>query len=45
MSTRPDEGVIPEIATYVGRDYFSIDSLATYEELGLAPGTSTPLRS
>jgi len=36
MSTRPDEGVISKVATYIGCDHFSIDPLATYEELGLA---------
>jgi hypothetical protein len=36
MSTRPDEGVVPNIATYINCDHFSIDAFATYEERGLA---------
>jgi hypothetical protein len=45
MSTRPDEGVIPKIATYIGCDHFSIDALAIYEELGLALATRTTFPS
>lgn len=41
MNTRLDKRIVPQIATYIGRDHFSIDALTTYKERGLALGRTT----
>jgi hypothetical protein len=40
MGTGPDESIVAEIATNIGRDYLSVNAIAIYEKLRLALASS-----